>query len=376
MQSLYEILKASKTGIAPDMYTALYSKAIAGGTSVAEYTGPVPVTITANGEPLVCSISGNMEQTGTPTPENPIQPQETGDKTENLFDASTAEYIYNSAYNEDGEIVSTQSSDRLMCWIKIQPETSYTFSSSTEKIYNRVYFFDTNKQWIGRSDATAPSATKRTFTTPVNCAYVNFQGSSSNRMTLSTIMLNYGETALPYQPYGYKIPISSGGTTTPIYLGEVQSTRMIGKFILTGDEDWSTDTVVGPRRFYAFFPILNGVTVREGYCTHFKYLNTNAYYNCYQTSSGTRMYFFTNHVSSVEDFKQWLSAQYANGTPVTVWYVLAEPTTGIVNEPLRKIGDYADTVSGLSIPTVKGSQTFDVETSLKPSEVRIEYHKP
>jgi hypothetical protein len=76
-------------------------------------------------------------------------------------------------------------------------------------------------------------------------------------------------------------------------------------------------------------------------------------------------------------FKQWLAAQYANGTPVTVWYVLAEPETGIVNEPLMKIGDYADTISmeqaGVQIPTLNGQTVIDVDTTLKPSEVYIKY---
>ena len=52
-------------------------------------------------------------------------------------------------------------------------------------------------------------------------------------------------------------------------------------------------------------------------------------------------------------------------------------TTGIVNEPLMKIGDYADTVSmeqaGVKIPTNRGNTVIDVETTLKPSEVYIKY---
>lgn len=271
MQSLYEILKASKTGIAPDMYTALYSKAIAGGTSVAEYTGPVPVTITANGEPLVCSISGNMVQTGTPTPENPIQPQECGE-------------------------------------------------------------LETTGEHAGQ----------------------------------------------------YKIPISSANTTTPVYLGEVETTRRIRKLVFNGTESFvstSSGTSKYFRHYLTNYPSPTGVY--NVICTHFenKTITTETTDVGVMTSvpsAGSAIYFRPPNVANmvVSDFKAWLAAQYANGTPVTAWYVIAEPTTGIVNEPLRKIGEYADTVSGLSIPTVKGSQTFDVETSLKPSEVRIEYHKP
>lgn len=82
---------------------------------------------------------------------------------------------------------------------------------------------------------------------------------------------------------------------------------------------------------------------------------------------------------SLSDFEAFLAAQYAAGTPVTVWYVLEEPTTGIVNEPLAKIGDYADELSstdaGVAIPTVKGDNTLTVETDLQPSEMTITYVK-
>lgn len=77
----------------------------------------------------------------------------------------------------------------------------------------------------------------------------------------------------------------------------------------------------------------------------------------------------------VAKFKSYLAAQYAAGTPVTIWYVIATPETAVVNEPLMKIGDYADTVSAaqsqVTIPTVNGENVLDVLTEVKPSEVTI-----
>ena len=80
-------------------------------------------------------------------------------------------------------------------------------------------------------------------------------------------------------------------------------------------------------------------------------------------------------VSDVTDFVQYLRDEYSAGTPVTIWYVLNTETTGIVNEPLCKIGDYADTLaigSGI-IPTTRGENTLTVETDLQPSEITITY---
>ena len=83
----------------------------------------------------------------------------------------------------------------------------------------------------------------------------------------------------------------------------------------------------------------------------------------------------TTGAAAITAFKSWLASQYAAGTPVTVWYVLAEPETGIVNEPLMKIGDYADTITmaqaGVTLPTVAGTNTLTVDTTVQPSSVSI-----
>ena len=88
------------------------------------------------------------------------------------------------------------------------------------------------------------------------------------------------------------------------------------------------------------------------------------------------LYFRTTE-TTLENWKSYLAAQYAAGTPVTVWYVLAEPETAVVNEPLMKIDGYADTVSmeqaGVSIPTNNGSTVIDYDGTLKPSEMYIKY---
>jgi len=72
MLSLYEILKASKTGIAPDMWTALAGMNWGGkdsGAEIKELTGIPPLSFTADGTPLLdFLISGNMvQQSGTTT---------------------------------------------------------------------------------------------------------------------------------------------------------------------------------------------------------------------------------------------------------------------------------------------------------------------
>ena len=278
MLSLYEILKASKTGIAPDMWTSLAGMNWGGadsGHEVKELTGIPPLSIRSNGTMLLdYLISGNMTQTGTPTPDNPVMPQETGD-------------------------------------------------------------LETTGEKAGQ----------------------------------------------------YKIPISSANTTTPIYLGEVETTRKIRKLVLTGTETWYLYSAGNVHQFYTQGNRIGGVANSSAYSTIVPYgmtaNNRNGNYGCYPVSSGNeiafQMYGSRADFSTQKEWKAYLAAQYANGTPVIVWYVLATPTTGIVNEPLRKIGDYADTLSyeqaGVQIPTNKGNTVIDVDTTLKPSQMYIKYQE-
>ena len=168
----------------------------------------------------------------------------------------------------------------------------------------------------------------------------------------------------------YKIPISSASTTTPIYLGEVQSTRKIKKLVLTGNEPWGTG---GNRVYITNFGVANQSSL---ICTHFTNEQNTGMWN------GNNWVFqvdISQHgITTKSEWVTYLQSQYAAGTPVTVWYVLAAEETAVVNEPLMSIGDYADTLSkaqaGVTIPTSNGSTTVDVETTVKPSEVSINYH--
>lgn len=174
----------------------------------------------------------------------------------------------------------------------------------------------------------------------------------------------------------YKIPISSASSTTPVYLGEVQTTRRVRKWVLKGDEDgwFYSSGFVYNQNITPDYLRSSAITL---ICSHYRAIGgvagggevSNGQCALYRFASVQRLYIRDNNYTTADDFKTYLAQQYAAGTPVTVWYVLAEPTTGIVNEPLMKIGNYADTISGISIPTIAGANTLDVDTTVKPSEV-------
>lgn len=150
--------------------------------------------------------------------------------------------------------------------------------------------------------------------------------------------------------------------------------------VLTGEENWSlwpsgqTDV---ERYYYKW-----GKTTPSDYgliCTHFRFTNGDGNFEHIMLGGSSRddfVIFISKTIApTVADFKSYLADQYAAGTPVTVWYVLAEPETAVVNEPLMKIGNYADTISfaqaEVVIPTVNGANVLDMTSSVKPSEVYI-----
>lgn len=329
----------------------------------------LPKTIIGDGQDISAyTIKGNMQQSGTPTPQNPIYPQETGDKTANLWNEDytgiSSSATYKPIYVGDGE---------------------FTLSTTTPKLQGTAVLFllagnvasgistDSNGVWYGQNrTVTAVNG----YITLAYRAYTNL-----NPVDYQS-MLNTGSTALPYEPYGYKIPILSGGTTTNVYLGEVQSTRNIAKYEFTGQE-----TNIDYNSLYTRFEVYlsnaksNGVRLTPAFCSHYQIISDGRaigdvpYESLYSdVENSTRWFIKTADYTTVADFKTYLAQQYANGTPVTIWYILATPTTGTLNEPLRKIGDYSDSVSVSNLPTTGTAEQFDVDTTLKPSEVSLTYH--
>ena len=329
---------------------------------VREYTGAVPVTITADGTPLLdYIISGNTTQNGTPTPDNPIMPQGTGERTAQLY----FKKIVGGSIGTDGGIIGNASFD---CYVaKVEANQQYIGTGY-------VYAFYTSEPALGSTSYNGQrtaSPVVNGFTSPID-GYVAVRHNAD----VTDAMLNTGSTALPYEPYGYKIPISSNNTTTPVYLGEVETTRKIKK-IKASDITWIDDSATG----YNFYrgtltiPKLAGGGVSTLLSNKYRSVDTRnnlldgdiASYNLTTTEV---IVIRDDRYSSAAD---WLSA---NGD-TEIYYVLATEKTAVVNEPLMRIGDYADTLSyaqaGATIPTSNGSTTIDVDTTVKPSEVYIKY---
>ena len=338
----------------------------------------LPTIIYADGQSASAVIKGNMTQSGAPTPASPIYPSETGDKTANLFDKDNA--TVKTLYIDSLFGTFRTSSNAKTVTIPCKPNTTYTISKMLSSRFSVAYSAQipvTGNAANGTIDNH--TGTTITITTDNNAAYLSmfiYNLAYDTTITFeeieSTVMVVEGSTApSSYIPWGYKIPILSGGTTTPVYLGEVQSTRNIYCMRLLNPSSVTTTS----RGYYRLqFSIADhrapAYTSGGGVCNITTW--DGNYDNIGFVANNLTLY-ITQTISeweTLEGAKTWL-----NNNPVYVWYILLNAETGIVNEPIRKIGDYADSISNVTqIPTTAGSQTFDVDTTLKPSEVQLAYH--
>lgn len=342
MTSIYEIHKANRIGRANDFWTALVAqKWKASEEEFKEYTGSVPVTINANGSPLISwSIYGNTVQSTTPTPQNPVMPEGCGKRTGNLFDKNSAPSV--GWYCGSDDIIRSSTAIKAT-YIPCSPNTTYTIAKVQSARFKVAWTANEPALGVTYYGLTNVSGTSVTVTTGSTAAYlyIEYYTSASDTYTeaeiRNTIMLNTGSTPLPYEPYGYKIPISSASTTTPIYLGEVESTRRIKKLVLTGQEtEWR---ITGTGRMACVLPTtsLKSQAV-PCICSHYIGVGTSSIGSinngeCSTNTSGNEYVVYDTNYTTIADFKSYLAQQYAAGTPVTVWYVLATEETGIVNEP-------------------------------------------
>lgn len=390
--NFYELLKYAATGIASQSmtyYDKMRASTLMGG-AVQTLTGQPPLSFKADGTPLISwSMLGNGSQTGTPTHDNPVMPTFCGVRTTQLFDENNAGY--GEWVNSNGAIV-TKAPYAAFQEYEIGSATKFVAKYHGVKPYSHsISFYDSNGDFISRTHRSNPSESGDRFDVPSNATKARYQVAvntstetmSPEKLKQFKIMLNAGDTALPYEPYGWAEKITCAGQTTPVYLGQVSTVRRVKKLVLTGEELWQKSGAY-KGSFYAQV-ITNYLSLTyDAYCTHAAHVPTLSQYSKGKmvfkggVIANCNLWFNQfDENTTVEEFKSYLAAQYTNGTPVTVWYALAEPQTAIVNEPLAKIGDFADelhsTDAGVTIPTIKGSNTLTVETELQPSEMSITY---
>lgn len=104
----------------------------------------------------------------------------------------------------------------------------------------------------------------------------------------------------------------------------------------------------------------NSIHIPQSKCTHFTWSTVSGgTQNHFYITDAQYLHLFSVDLTTVEAFKSYLAAQYAAGTPVTVIYPLATPTDTPVALP--------------EIQTAAGANVIDVDATVQPSEVTVNY---
>ena len=389
MVAIYDVLKASKGIHVDDTFAELWGRKRSNAYTVETYTGTLPATLkTVEGYLESYKIYGNTVQAGTPTPENPIEPSGCGERTVNLYNINAKDinngYVGNAQLVQNGTTIAWSSAE-ISEYIPISGDMAYTFNGIGS--YNSPCYalYDENKQLISAYRYSGASIIS--FTSPSNARYFRF----THIKIYTEAMLvegTYTSSTMPeYESYGYKLPLTSAGQNVDIYLGDGQTTRRIKKLAFDGTENWAYQSAYTRFTLNLQDMVFLSIRLTPIICTHYITVDdgrsiTDVPNNTIYVGGSSvlpQLAIKTDGYATVAELKAYLAQQYTNGTPVTIWYVLAEPETGIVNEPLMKIGDYADTIdstqSTVQIPTFVGNTIIDYDGTPKPDKVDLTYRK-
>lgn len=105
----------------------------------------------------------------------------------------------------------------------------------------------------------------------------------------------------------------------------------IGRYKLTGEEDWKFNSVSKCYYFNAdnkYYDEIDGGKLDPMLCTHFRWCNDIENTPLYMFSGGTQneiQFNYDNGVGGLTNFVEWIKSQAEKKTPVEVYYVLLYP---------------------------------------------------
>lgn len=361
------------------------SSIVASATASATNSKTVEINGTGkNVEKLV--VEGKTVQDGTPTPSNPVEVKGVGDRTPNIFNinalkkgaikASTnvienADKVFNLKIANNKVVITT-----TLAWvgaviedyIPIKSSTTYVVSHASTNSTARIYFiqYDANKNVVKTVETLTSEAPKR-ITTEANVKYIRVSISFSEIVTnaeVSNIMIAEG-TTVSYEPYGYKIPISSDGTTKNVYLDsplfDGEKADVVGG---VADKKYEIITLNGSEDWNKISEGTNAVRFQFSTTSHGAEAIMSDKFPCIQgsdpdsphirfggSSNNVLMLWVSKSTATtVEALKTWLTSNN-----VTVVGKLATPTK--------------ETFEAVELPTSVGKNTLSVDTEVTPASV-------
>jgi len=347
-------------------------------------------------------IYGNSIQNGTPTPDNPVEIESVGEKTNNLLNPN-AELVKLKAYLG----IDLSGNDKYYT-LHIKLRDGKTVPSA---YFGFVYYREESStaasaDWLilngslnssygdGQTYACVSLIPSTYYLTGV-CCYSGTQTVWDSIMDVFDVSLVEGsytiDTMPEFEPYGkYKIPVKVDGVVKNIYLDEPlrkvgdvadyidlktgKVVRRVKQEVITHDSSFGKFN--GVTNYSAFYmEVYSQISYSQLNKINYPILsnkfvyhaanggNTNSYWTgAYQISPSlaatyNRIIFsLPNTITSVSEAKSWLA-----DNPVEFSYVLATPTEESIDMP-----DFS---------TIEGGTTFEVLTDVPPNQVMVKYHK-
>lgn len=193
-------------------------------------------------------------------------------------------------------------------YIAIDNTKEYVFSyTANNTVIPYLCFYGENNSYLGYAQVNSSGYTLSSYSNYSSAKSVIIRLDQYSR--IETTMLNEGSTALPYEPYG-----------EVFYLK-----KEIGKKILIGSsgEGWTLETNgnFGTRNLY-FGDRKIFTTSYEGLLSnYYTVAGSGDYYIRWRGTNEYNVAIHNKDISTVEDFKTWLSTHNT-----TVYYVLSTPT--------------------------------------------------
>lgn len=269
----------------------------------------------------------------------------------NLFDEN--DVILGYFYNDSGTYTSnnvTYTSGK----IPMNAGTTVTFSRglAVAGVYLRIHAFDSNDNWIGLVAKTSIATDLScTGTTPANTSYIRVCG--AKRASPSTeidheCQVELGSTATEYVPY------YNGDTATAEMLlkiwdyadeQEILSWNVIRKIwikVLDWTENWTKESSALWNVYNV--DILDNSMFSWLVCTHFKNDTPLTDNIIYKSAGSSILQIRYDTATSLAEFKNFLSTEYVNGTPIIVLYALETETTETVAGQTMNIQAWSNTI--------------------------------
>ena len=219
---------------------------------------------------------------------------------------------------------------------------TYTFSAvcTSADRFNTITI-----TFVGDNGTTKSITSGRTVEFTSSFKITGISGNSTNVAAGKSISIELqieaGLAATGIEPYyevDYPVP-----ELAPLYsVGDVRDefdavsgveTRRIGVNALDGTESWREITKPGYANYtYLLTPSDKAIGYQTSLCSHF--INENNAFlmdvgepGLYTDAGALRYMYFVSSLATIDEWKAWLAAQAAAGTPVTIVYVLDEPVT-------------------------------------------------